>query len=957
VLDANRQVLAFNIFTPGCASPLLTIAAGEPLFLLCDPLGGTSIVTDAGGIVMGRVDVDAFGYPSALPAKPANLFLLHGMEYDRALELYHAGLRWYDPRIGRFLTPDSLIGKLTDVQLQNAYSFARNAPTANADPSGAQSIGLDLSGSLTAAQNAAVTASKLTASEFLILKDNLASNILAQNNAAGNALQQTPATARAAAAAILEDLLRKTNLKGNKLWNDLNAQPRFKPAPGPIGATSLPAPAPGGAAAAGQAVAPGLNSANADVPTLNSRPPPALPRPPVPAPGAGAAAVAGESTVAAAAGEASLSVNSIPGQTSIDSLIARPPQGPPMVTAPGSGAAAAGEASLSVNSIPGQRSIDSLIARPPQGPPTVTAPGTAAAAGEASLSVNTIPGQNTIDSLMGRPPAGPPTVTAGGTPPPQTGPAAARPAPATTSPANEPTSPNYADLAKVLGATAIINGLTDAANCGARGGDATQCLQAFGSGTLNGAVGGVVGATVVAGGTAIAKAALGASGLSANAVAAISAAGTFVGGGAAIVGTAIMGGRLGAAIGNLANAQIYGTPQQQAAAARTLAAIDQRIAELNALNQRGAQTLAGPLATARDLRTQLASFRGGPGRTPPRNATPADATDVEQLLTQACSAATTALFNLDGIVDDAGARAQNAATLLRNPAPLDDTPGPTIAGANAARAAFERIAEAARVAQLAATALNDVRTRMAQIPNAQASAEEWRNRIAAFNGALQQLEGAIRSAQALKGEFDALLLRARQEAEASIGTIVGTADAAFERRRSLMREMHFTNDLDTAVDILGAGPGEIAATARLVQQQTGEANVAGGQRNDACGAFGGQPPGWQTFSQNLRTGQLASIQAALRLVSDATRERNEAVARVERVNAQVLSEGPTRQQRATAAGDAQLARDIAAAIERSTQRASVSLVPQRQALNQLTASQTAANDATNRAVNQVRALP
>jgi RHS repeat-associated protein len=59
------------------------------------------------------------------------------MAYDRDLALYRAGLRRYDPVLGRFLTPDPLVGNLTDPQALNSYAFARNAPTAFADPTGA----------------------------------------------------------------------------------------------------------------------------------------------------------------------------------------------------------------------------------------------------------------------------------------------------------------------------------------------------------------------------------------------------------------------------------------------------------------------------------------------------------------------------------------------------------------------------------------------------------------------------------------------------------------------------------------------------------------------------------------------------------------------------------------------------------------------------------------------------
>ncbi len=50
--------------------------------------------------------------------------------------LYDYGARWYDPRIGRFLTPDSIVPEPGNPQTLNRYSYVNNNPTNLTDPSG-----------------------------------------------------------------------------------------------------------------------------------------------------------------------------------------------------------------------------------------------------------------------------------------------------------------------------------------------------------------------------------------------------------------------------------------------------------------------------------------------------------------------------------------------------------------------------------------------------------------------------------------------------------------------------------------------------------------------------------------------------------------------------------------------------------------------------------------------------
>jgi RHS repeat-associated protein len=63
-----------------------------------------------------------------------------GQEFDAETGLYYYGARYYDPTIGRFLEPDPLVADPTDPQSLNRYTYVRNNPASNIDPTGATDL-------------------------------------------------------------------------------------------------------------------------------------------------------------------------------------------------------------------------------------------------------------------------------------------------------------------------------------------------------------------------------------------------------------------------------------------------------------------------------------------------------------------------------------------------------------------------------------------------------------------------------------------------------------------------------------------------------------------------------------------------------------------------------------------------------------------------------------------------
>jgi RHS repeat-associated protein len=94
-------------------------------------------VTDETGEVVGSARYDAFGrlLENSIPPM-VTLRLYSGSIYDPDTGLYKIGARWYDPVIGLWLTPDSLVPDVNNPIAWNGYAFNYNNPVNYVDPSG-----------------------------------------------------------------------------------------------------------------------------------------------------------------------------------------------------------------------------------------------------------------------------------------------------------------------------------------------------------------------------------------------------------------------------------------------------------------------------------------------------------------------------------------------------------------------------------------------------------------------------------------------------------------------------------------------------------------------------------------------------------------------------------------------------------------------------------------------------
>ncbi len=100
-----------------------------------DHLGSLALVTDAAGAEQLRLTYDPYGRVlSRTGSATASQGFATGQDVGHGLVLL--GVRWYSPQLGRFISPDPLVGDANDPAAWNAYAYCRDNPTSYVDPSG-----------------------------------------------------------------------------------------------------------------------------------------------------------------------------------------------------------------------------------------------------------------------------------------------------------------------------------------------------------------------------------------------------------------------------------------------------------------------------------------------------------------------------------------------------------------------------------------------------------------------------------------------------------------------------------------------------------------------------------------------------------------------------------------------------------------------------------------------------
>jgi RHS repeat-associated protein len=120
------------IFLGGQRVAAIDTVSGSPVFYHGDHLGSTNVMTDSNGNQTELIEYDPYGKILRHDASAGSSRLAKqqftGKMLDDETGLIYFGARYYDPSLGRFITPDTIIPETLNPQAFNRYSYANNNP-------------------------------------------------------------------------------------------------------------------------------------------------------------------------------------------------------------------------------------------------------------------------------------------------------------------------------------------------------------------------------------------------------------------------------------------------------------------------------------------------------------------------------------------------------------------------------------------------------------------------------------------------------------------------------------------------------------------------------------------------------------------------------------------------------------------------------------------------------------
>lgn len=109
-------------------------------FLVGDHLGSTSLTVDTNAVRISEVRYKPWGETRYTYGTTTTTYRFTGQRQESALGgsdgLYFYNARWYDPTIGRFTSPDTIVPGTGNPQALNRFSYVYNNPMGYVDPSG-----------------------------------------------------------------------------------------------------------------------------------------------------------------------------------------------------------------------------------------------------------------------------------------------------------------------------------------------------------------------------------------------------------------------------------------------------------------------------------------------------------------------------------------------------------------------------------------------------------------------------------------------------------------------------------------------------------------------------------------------------------------------------------------------------------------------------------------------------
>lgn len=130
VMDDNSGTLTKYQNGLGIDNKLKLSSNGVSKYFIADHLGSTNALTDASGAILEQTAYDSFGNATN---QLSTRYAFTGREFDNFTGLHYYRARFYDARLGRFISEDPIGFAGGDV---NPYGYVGNGPLGAVDPSG-----------------------------------------------------------------------------------------------------------------------------------------------------------------------------------------------------------------------------------------------------------------------------------------------------------------------------------------------------------------------------------------------------------------------------------------------------------------------------------------------------------------------------------------------------------------------------------------------------------------------------------------------------------------------------------------------------------------------------------------------------------------------------------------------------------------------------------------------------
>ncbi len=129
LIYAGTQRIALVPMPPSGRTP-------SPSYFHPDHLGSTSVLTNAQGVAEEHNSYRPYGQLHTHTGTADVAYKYTGQERDPSTGLYFYNARYYDPALGRFISPDTLVESPLHPQTLNRYAYAGNNPVLYNDPTG-----------------------------------------------------------------------------------------------------------------------------------------------------------------------------------------------------------------------------------------------------------------------------------------------------------------------------------------------------------------------------------------------------------------------------------------------------------------------------------------------------------------------------------------------------------------------------------------------------------------------------------------------------------------------------------------------------------------------------------------------------------------------------------------------------------------------------------------------------